>query len=260
METKTIPDIAEKINSDYKIPIKNIKKAIVVQDYFNGIKNFSNQSNQIEALKHFEQENVGFRFDLGADFENWTLIKVICEFYRNECLLIVLRNLIKTGIESGNTEQVSSALYSLNKRNFLNETLLFIPSLLEFAIKNNSLEITYELKQWLERDKSKEIFSEKHKCSQKIHFAEILILEKKRNLHDLLHELNHFNPNQSGRHEDVKAILAAINSILMSEEESKLAEHAMSTVNLGVDGKSETLAILALIELIKRYAKKNKRQ
>lgn len=260
METQvTDLDIVEKVHSDYKIPIENIKKAIVVQDYLNKINKIASQSDINKARKDLEKANEGGIFYFETNFESWTLLVLICDFYRRECFFEVLKSVITAGIKSGNDEDVTSSLYSLYSHLFTNEAISLTPQILEYATERSNLELIYILKEWARKLKDKILISEQEAYLQKILFAKVAILEKQNDAYGLMGELNHYNPGGAGYREEISIILRAINTVLKSKKEADLVENTRTTINFEVYGKEETLAVLSIMELLKRYKQKKKK-
>jgi hypothetical protein len=254
--TDLLPDgVAEKIHRDYQIPMVNIKKAAAVKDYLNKINEAGNQRNSQKALEDLERMNErGVSFDIEADFENWSIIQtVICDFYRREALLAVLKRSIEEGMTKKNDNQVAKSFHALRSHLFYLEAIELYPSLLKFARENDALEVIEDLEDWTNEEES---FPAINPIGEKIFLAKVDIFLNQRNLGELIRLFDRFNPHHHEHRVSVGAILRATNIILSETRETELAKMVNLTVNLNHTGQEETLVVLALLELLSRHGKR----
>lgn len=253
----SLKTIAEKIHDEYKIPVQNINKAVAVKMYLNTVIRLKSEENHKEALSKLrELVRNPIRFDIEIDFQHWSLLFIICKEFSKVAAFEVAEKLVGDGIESKNDDWVTRGFSFLSDFFSLNEVRGFIPQLLEYASKNNSLNVLHCLDNWLQKVRTGKNHDEKDGFLYKKYYNELFwvrinILENKRDVHSLLGELNHFNPNVYGHKDEIASILSAINSTLKNTSTKTLVENISLTQDTH-QGKTETLAVLSLLELIQR--------
>lgn len=257
-----VPGIEEEMHDTYNIPLENIKKAVAIQDFLNRLQKAAKQKDSKKAIDDIKGMYRPTKLNYIDPWDIESLIFMVCEFFARERLLEVITDLITVGIKNDKEDQIASAIYFL-RTHFSNEILVFIPELLEYAEKKNSMAVIHELGYWIKEANENIFLSEKRKYAKKIYFLKISVLEKKKEIQSLLNELERFNSHHTDHREEVSVILGILSNMLALEKESELIKLAQYIPKKEFGHtRNEGLALLVLMsifELIKRHLEKKKK-
>lgn len=248
MEENAVNKLERKLK--ISIPVENVNKAIMVLNYFKEVDLISSQVDTKKALREMENVMHGGVSLGGHDlFSVWSAIYQILNLHRRRKFLELIKLLIAKAMNTpGQEEAVDSLFYLMCTHQYNTEALSMLPMLIEYANETNYINLIYSIENWL-KEKAKIVENTvAGDFLDKLFFVRMSVLKNKKDLNELLSELNRKNDDAR-----VEALCLTFGDTIKSLTQKELIGKVSITKDFFVGGIDETVAIFSLIELIERH-------
>jgi hypothetical protein len=261
METEEkYEEIAMQIKSTYgiTIPEDTTKKAYVMSEYLREIKSvgYKVPARDLAKIVHEANEHdIWWHYKIpGLQFENWTLVTVVCQTMRTDASATVLSSAIDDGIGMSDNKLLIDAITEITK---------YIPNVVRLndlhrriiskAVNKNDHDLLTVLEKTIDREVQAQEILEKNALASQILLGHASIDFHQKDIRALIrriptpYEFKHQNQNM--------VLIGYINKLIEEMDTEDLEVIALQKIN---NKEDELLIILATMMLMKKIEVENR--